>query len=70
MKRSACMTLGEFREVTKDMPDRTILMVVSHQGDGNNALALQPYPFCTSLDYQDVYLMEADISDCVRFEDC
>ena len=70
MKRSACMSLGEFREATKDMPDHTCLMVISNTGYEDCTLALQPYPFCTSLDHQDVYLFQIDLSDSVTFSDC
>jgi hypothetical protein len=70
MKRSACMSLGEFREATKDMPDHTCLMVVSSTGYEDCALALQPYPFCTTLDQQDVYLFQLDPSESVTFSDC
>lgn len=69
MKRSECMTLGEFRELTKDMPDRTCLMVTSHMVN-DEALALIQHPFCTSLDYQDVFLFDARTDDSVHFEDC
>lgn len=69
MKRKDCMTLGEFRELTKDMPDDTALLVVSER-EHNKALALRPYLFCTSLDEQGVYLLEADISESVKFTDC
>lgn len=70
MKRSACMTLGELREATKDMPDRTCLMVVGSIGYEDCALPLQPYPFCTTLDQQDIYLLQFDPSESVTFLDC
>lgn len=64
------MSLGEFREAIKDMPDHTCLLVVSTTGYKDCALALQPYPFSNTLDHQDVYLFQMDPSDSVTFADC
>jgi len=71
MKRGDTMSLGEFRELTKDMPDNAIIMIVSEQMY-HEALAVHSYPFCTSLDEQGagVMLLEADISESVHFTDC
>lgn len=71
MKRSDTMSLGEFRELTKDMPDDAIIMISSEQMY-QEALAVHSYPFCTSLDDQGsgIILLESDISDSVHFEDC
>lgn len=70
MKRNATISLGEFREATKDLPDHTCLMVVAHMSDGSEALAIKPYPFETTLDRQDVYLMDVDLTESVKFADC
>lgn len=67
MRRSDCMTLGEFRKLTDGLPDSTCLLVVSTQTVGE-ALALMPYPYDTCL--HDTFLFEAKTDDCVRFEDC
>lgn len=71
MKRGDTMSLGEFRELTKDTPDNAIIMIVSEQRH-NHALAVHSYPFCTSLDDQGagIILLEADISESVPFADC
>lgn len=77
MKRNATMSLGEFREATKDLPDHTCLMVVAHMNDGGDstidggeALAIKPYPFETTLDRQDVYLIDVDLTESIKFDDC
>lgn len=71
MKRSDTMSLGEFRELTKDMSDDAVIMIVSEKAY-HEALAVQLYPLCTSLDDQGsgVILLEADTSDSVHFTDC
>lgn len=71
MKRGDTMSLGEFRELTKDRPDNAIIMIASEQMN-NHALAVHLYPVCTSLDDQGagIILLEADISDSVPFADC
>lgn len=71
MKRGDTMSLGEFREITKDLPDDAIIMIVS-EAMQYEALAVHQYPFCTSLDDQGsgIILLEADTGDSVRFEDC
>lgn len=70
MKRKDTMSLKEFRELTKDMPDRTVILIVASTGYTEQAaLAVHSYPFCTSLDDQDVLLLEQDITDCVHFVD-
>lgn len=48
MKRSKTMSLGEFRELTKDMTDDAVILVVAP--DGDSALSVQPHAFETSLD--------------------
>lgn len=68
MKRSDALTLGELRELTKDMDDRTAIMVVS-EGAQNEALAVQLYPFETSLDRQGVLLLRPDVSNSITFSD-
>lgn len=71
MKRKDTMSLGEFRELTKDMPDHTALLLVQPTGfEEQAAVALQSYPFCTSLDSQDVFLFQPDVSESARFVDC
>lgn len=71
MKRSDTMSLGEFRELTKDMPDNAIIMIVSEMMP-DEAVAVRLYPVCTSLDDQGagIVLLEGDISESVRFTDC
>ena len=65
MKRDKTLTLGQFKELTKDLPDNTAIMVVS---GGDTALALGVYPFETSLDGQRVFLLDMSPYDYVRFE--
>ena len=69
MKRKDTMSLGEFREATKNLPDDAIIMIVSEHST-TEALAVHPYHFATSLDEQNVFLLESDISDSVSFTDC
>ena len=66
MKRKDTMSLGEFRELTKNLPDNAVIMIVSEQ-DREEALAVQAYPFSTSLDEQSVFLLEANIYESVHF---
>lgn len=68
MKRSATLSLGEFRRLTQDLPDNAVIMIVSSQVQGE-ALAVRPYYFETSLDAQGVFLLEEDISESVCFEE-
>lgn len=68
MKRSETMTVGELRELIKDMDDRTAVMVVGECAH-NQALAVHPYPFETSLDSQGVLLLRSDVSNSVTFTD-
>ena len=68
MRRSATISLGEFRMVTKDMSDDTIIMVASDR-TFNQALAVQFYPQETSLDRHGVILLQPDTSDSVYFTD-
>ena len=68
MKRGDTLTLGELRELTKDMDDRVAIMVVAESAQ-NEALAVQLYPFETSLDRQGVLLLRADVSKSVTFSD-
>lgn len=70
MKRKDTMSLGEFRELTKDMPDSAVIMVTASTGYTDQvALAVHNYPFETSLDKQDVILLEPDITNSVCFAD-
>ena len=68
MRRSATISLGEFRMMTKDMSDDIIIMVVSDR-TFNQALAVEFYPQETSLDRQGVILLRPDTSDSVYFVD-
>lgn len=68
MKRSDTLTLGELRELTKDMDDRTAIMIVAESAQ-NEALAVKLYPFETSLDRQGVLLLRPDVSDSITFSD-
>lgn len=43
MKRGDTMSLGEFRELTKDLQDDAVIMIVSEQMY-NEALAVHSYP--------------------------
>ena len=65
MKRDKTLTLGQFKELTKDLPDNTAIMVVS---GGDTALALGIYPFETSLDEQRVLLLDMSVTDHVTFK--
>lgn len=66
MERSKTLSLGEFRQLTKDLPDDTAIMIVS---ENNNALALSAYPFETSLDKSGVFLLNMNIYESVHFTD-
>lgn len=71
MKRKDTISLGEFRELTKDLPDETAILLVNPTGyETQAACPLHSYPFCTTLDNQGVFLLESDISDYVSFQDC
>lgn len=65
MKRTQTISLGEFRELTKDMTDDAAILVVAPEGDA--ALAVQPHSFETSLDRQNAILLDIDYSESVRF---
>lgn len=63
------ITLGEFRKLTKNLDDDTVLMVVS-ECEVNTAVALDMYPFETSLDFRDdykFYLFDVDSSNATGF---
>lgn len=66
MKRDKTLSLGEFRQLTKDLSDNTAIMLVDKN---NSALALKVYPFETSLDRQGVFLLDINIYESVRFKD-
>lgn len=68
MKRNATMSLGELRRLTKDLPDDTVIMMISEQVN-NEAVAVHPYCFGTSLDSQGVFLLEVDTSESVAYVD-
>lgn len=69
MKRNDTMSLGELRELIKDMPDDAVVMVVSEIVH-DEALAVHSYPFTSSLDDQGVLLLEVDTTESVKFTDC
>jgi len=68
MQRSDTMTVGELRELIKDMDDKTAVLIVAENAH-NEALAVKPYPFETSLDRQGVLLLRPDVSCSVTFSD-
>lgn len=68
MRRSDTISLGEFRKMTKDMPDDAVIMIVAENAH-NQALAAEFYPWETSLDRQGVILLRGDTSDSVSFTD-
>lgn len=70
MKRCDTMSLGEFRELTKGMPDDAVILIVSERMQ-HEALAVSSYPLRTSLDDQGsgVILLEGDIGESVHFTD-
>lgn len=68
MQRSETMTLGELRELTKDMDDRTSVLVVLDSAR-NEALAVHLYPYETSLDKCGVLLLRPNIACSVTFSD-
>lgn len=71
MKRGDTMSLGEFRELTKDLPDHTAILLVQPTGyTEQEAISVHSYAFCTSLDKQDMFLLDCDDSNSVSFVDC
>ena len=66
MRRSDTISLGEFRRMTKDMPDDAVIMIVAENAH-NQALAAELYPWETSLYRQGVILLRGDTSDSVSF---
>ena len=63
MKRDKTLSLGEFRQLTKDLPDDTAIMVAM----GKDALAVSMFIFETTLDKQGVFLLDVNTKDSVRF---
>lgn len=63
MKRDKTLSLGEFRKLTKDLPDDTAIMVAMK----NYALAVNMLVFETTLDKQGVFLLDVNTKDSVRF---
>ena len=63
MKRDKTLSLGEFKQLTKDLPDDTAIMVAMN----NYALAVSVYVFETTLDKQGVFLLDVSTKDSVRF---
>lgn len=63
MKRDKTLSLGEFKQLTKDLPDDTAIMVAMN----NYALAVSVYVFETTLDKQGVFLLDVGTKDSVRF---
>ncbi len=68
MTRRDTLTLGEFRELTKDMDDQVAILIVSELAH-NEALAVDTYAFETSLDRQGVFLLQPKTSESVKFTD-
>ena len=69
MRRVDTMSIKELRELIEDMPDDGVVMCSSPSMD-NHALSVHLYPVETTLDSQDVLLLELGYSDSVRFSDC
>lgn len=67
MLKGDTMSLGKFRELTKDLPDETALLIVAP--GGREALAITTYDFETSLDSQGVFLLDQLVGESVHFTD-
>lgn len=61
------LTLGRFRELTKNIPDNTILVITS-ESDSNKALPVIMYPFETSIDNDGFFLLSQDCNESIDFE--
>lgn len=61
------LTLGQFRELTKNIPDDTILVITS-ESDSNKALPVIMYPFETSIDNDGFFLLSQDCNESIDFE--
>lgn len=66
MKRKDTLSLGELRELTKDLPDDTAILINMGQ---DTAVAVHIYPVETSLDSQGVFLLDFDPYNSVTFVD-
>ena len=61
------LTLGQFRELTKNIPDDTILVITS-ESDSNKALPVIMYPFETNIDNDGFFLLSQDCDESIDFE--
>lgn len=66
MKRKDTLSLGELRELTKDLPDDTAILINMRR---DTAVAVHTYPIETSLDSQGVFLLDLDPYNSVTFTD-
>lgn len=66
MNRNNTLSLGELRELTKDLPDDTAILISMGR---DTAVAINTYPFETSLDSQGVFLLDLNPYDSVSFTD-
>ena len=61
------LTLGQFRELTKNIPDDAILVITS-ESDSNKALPVIMYPFETNIDNDGFFLLSQDCNESIDFE--
>lgn len=62
------LTLGEFRELTKNLPDNVKIMITSETEPNSKALPVLIYPFETNLDYENVFLLSQNCNESIDFE--
>lgn len=62
------LTLGEFRELTKNLPDDVKIMITSETEPDGKALPVMVYPFDTSLDCEQIFLLSQNCNESVDFE--
>ena len=61
------LTLGEFRELTKNLPDDVKIMITS-ESDSDKALPVMVYPFETSIDNNGFFLLSQNCNESIDFE--
>ena len=66
MNRKDTLSLRELRELTKNLPDDTAVLI---RMERDTAVAVNTYSFETSLDSQGVFLLDLNPYDSVTFAD-
>lgn len=61
------LTLGEFRELTKNLPD-DVKIVITSESDSDKALPVMVYPFETNIDNNGFFLLSQNCNESIDFE--